>query len=184
MDFTYLVMPQARRPSRAAIQIGYWKPVALQDDFWLRTFVAFVRPLRGFYKDPTSAGAYILTAYLENPAACEEIFVKTPQAYGALVGPRTPKKPSAVYAELSSPRASVTIKHCAAEFDIQKVASLDLARFAADHPALFRELQKKRALRNTQGTTVEVQFFGKSIYVETRLKTRVPGSKKRRKKLD
>jgi hypothetical protein len=174
MDFSSLTMPKTRRPSRAAILIGYWKPVDIQDDFWLRTFVAFVRPLRGFYKDPTSAGAYILTAYLEDPAACETTFVKTPQAYGSLVGSRTPMKPSKVFAELSSPRAPVTIKACAAEFDIQKVASVDLARFAADHPTLFWELQKERAVRNTKSASVEVQFFGKSIYVETRLKPRSP----------
>jgi len=57
--------------SRQVIDARYWRLVQAQNEFWRETFVNFVKPLRGLYKDPLSAGAHVLSYYLSNPHGIE-----------------------------------------------------------------------------------------------------------------
>ena len=51
----------------------------MQDAFWRETFVIFTEPLKGFYRDPISAGAQILSRYLEAPRSVTRELTSDPE---------------------------------------------------------------------------------------------------------
>ena len=77
-------MRRNKTKSRQAFDARFWSAVETQDTFWRGTFVNFVRPLKGIYADPISAGAFILSQYLTNPAEVEIILKIDPAVFGAL----------------------------------------------------------------------------------------------------
>lgn len=152
---------------RQGFDARYWHQVEIQDAFWRGTFADFIKPLQGLYKDPASAGAFILSRFLGDEADTKKIFKSEPEAFGALLSGAIKKHAEVIYAELVAGRRGwPSIKRCAEKFDEAHNASLQLARLAAEHPALYSELQQERRIRNSKRAHVEVQFLGKSVYVE------------------
>jgi len=67
-------MTRNRLVSKKEIDARYWRNVEIQDTLRRRTFVDFVKPLKAIYRDPVSAGAFLLSAYSYKPAAAEYNF--------------------------------------------------------------------------------------------------------------
>ena len=158
--------------SRKDIDSRYWRNVEIQDGFWRDSFVSFIRPLRTLYRDPLSAGAHLLSAYLADPTSAQEEFAGSPEAYGALIDGADLTCCKGLYEELETGRGGPTLGWCAQQLQQQRDASAAIAKFAEEHPKLYWELQQERAVRNARRTHVRVEFFGKSIYVEQRIKPR------------
>ena len=69
-----------------ACEQAYWEHVQVLDTFWRRTFPSFVSPLAGFYRDPMSAGAQILSRYLDAPGLVAKEIWTHPENFGRLDG--------------------------------------------------------------------------------------------------
>ena len=67
-----------------ACEQAYWEQVEILDSFWRVTFVSFVAPLAGFYHDPMSAGAQILSRYLDAPSLIAKEIGSDPEKFGQL----------------------------------------------------------------------------------------------------
>lgn len=79
-----------RRPlSSGRFEACYWHRVKTLDTFRRETFVAFVTPLKGFYIDPVSAGAAILSHYLDDPMGVGGMISSEPDRFGALLAHST-----------------------------------------------------------------------------------------------
>lgn len=93
-------MARKRTTSWQDIDARYWRAVKTQDEFWRETFVNFVKPLRGLYKDPLSAGAHVLSYYLSNPHGVERAFKSDPTAFGSLLFGAINSHAQQIYADL------------------------------------------------------------------------------------
>ena len=120
-----------------------------------------------------SAGAHILSAYLADPINAKLEFTGNPDAFGALRDEADLARAKDTYEELVTGRSGPTLQRCAEQFEEQREASAAIAKFADEHPKLYWELQNERAVRNSRRTQVRIEFFGKSIYVEQRIKVRM-----------
>jgi hypothetical protein len=169
---TYLIVAWRCKQSYASktaclkknIDAKYWRNVDIQDQFWQRTFVQFVRPLQKLYKDPISAGAHLLSAYLTDAASLAREFVSDPAEFGQLNYVASINTARAIYEELLAGHSGIALDACAQKFAEQRAASTEIAEFAAQYPKLYWELQKDRSARKEgQKPTVKVQFFGKSL---------------------
>src|SRR6516225_8377329 len=77
-------MSPIRTVSKKRIDAEFWRNADIQDRFWRDTFVDFVRPLRGLFRDPVSAGAKFLVGHKANPINAFLDFRDDPSAFGAL----------------------------------------------------------------------------------------------------
>ena len=166
-------MGRKRLVSKKDIDARYWRNVEIQDCFWRDSFIGFIRPLRMLYRDPMSAGAHILSAYLADPINAKLEFTGSPDAFGALRDEADLARAKDTYEELVTGRSGPTLQRCAEQFEEQREASAAIAKFADELPKLYWELQNERAVRNSRRTHVRIEFFGKSIYVEQRIKVRM-----------
>ena len=164
--------------SKKDVDARYWRNVEIQDCFWRDSFIGFVRPLRRLYRDPVSAGAHILSAYLADPFNAKVEFLISPEAFGALMDDADPAQAEEAYEELETGKNGPALKWCAQQFDEQRQASAAIAKFADEHPKLYWQLQNQRAVRNSKRMHVRIEFLGKSIYVEQRIKPRRKRSSK------
>jgi len=156
-------MARKKKTSWRDVSVRYWRAVKTQDEFWRETFVNFVKPLGSLYKDPLSAGAHILSYYLNNPHGVERAFKADPTAFGSLLFGAIGSHAQQIYADLLLGRHGPPLAICAREFRNARAASLELETLAAEHPSVYQELQKERAHSNSSG---------KSMYVDRPQSTR------------
>jgi len=167
--------------SQKEIDTKYWRNVDIQDQFWRRTFTQFVPPLQKMFRDPVSAGAHLLSAYMTDAEDSAAKFVSNPAEFGQLNGAVSTVTARALFEELLQGRRGLALEACAQQFAEQRVASADIEKFAAQYPKLYWELQKERsARREGQKPTIAVQFFGKSVDVDKTARPKIkrkPGRK-------
>ena len=135
---------------RQGIDARYWRQVEIQDEFWRETFVAFIKPLGSLYKDPLSAGAFILSRYLNDPWEAANTFRSEPEAFGALLSGAVKSHAKIIYDDLLTGRQGPPLEWCAQKFGEAHAASADMDLLATEHPSVYQELQKERALRNSE----------------------------------
>ena len=162
-------MLRKRSVSKKSIDERYWRNVETQDAFWRDLFVDFIRPLQSLYKDPLSAGAYLLSSYQTDPISTARSFTKDPAAFGLLNAQPT-LVDAQIYGQLVAGGKGPSLEQCADKFEEQRAANSEVAKFAAEHPALYWELQRERAVKNAKRTRVKATFFGRTRYVEQRIK--------------
>ena len=158
-------MGRDHRISHRRIDAEYWSNVDTQDKFWRQTFVDFVRPLKSFFRDPVSAGAHVLAAYIADPVFTPHSFAANPDAFGDLNEEADPKLASIAY-WLVLGKGGVPIYRCLELIHQVRRASAHLAEFADPYPTLYRELERQRAIANRSRKIVRVQFFGKSLCLD------------------
>lgn len=149
-------MARKKTTSWQDVDARYWRAVKTQDEFRRETFVNFVKPLSGLYKDPPSAGAHILSYYLSNPLDMERAFKSDPTTFGSLSFGAVSPHAQEIYADLLLGRHGPPLAKCAGEFENARKASLDLEALAAEHPSIYQDLQKERTLRRSDGKSVYV----------------------------
>lgn len=99
-----------RRPlSPRRFEARYWHHVKTLDTFWRETFAAFVTPLKGFYIDPVSAGAAILSHYLDDPMGVGRMIASEPDRFGALL-PHSTLSAKNVSARLQNPSSGISLR--------------------------------------------------------------------------
>ena len=99
-------------------------------------------------------------------------FTKDPAAFGLLNAQPTLVDAQMIYGQLIAGGKGPSLEQCAEKFEEQRAANSEVAKFAAEHPALYWELQEERAAKNAKRTRVKVAFFGRTLYVEQRIKIR------------
>lgn len=140
-----LLAAMSRRPlSSRNFEARYWHHVRALDTFWRQTFVAFVAPLKGLYVDPVSAGAAILSRYLEDPMGVGKKIASEPDTFGALV-PHSMLTAKTIAARLQNPSSGISLRQCAALFAAAREASAELDLLRAENPGGYRVLQRQRA---------------------------------------
>ena len=148
--------------SQKTIDQRFWRNVDIQDRFWQCTFVEFVRPLQKIYRDPTSAGSHLLSAYVSDGESAVAQLLLDPEQFGQLnVALR--KSTRSVLGDLVLGVNGAALGQCLQEFAEARAASEEIAKFASEFPKVYWELQRNRAAR--RGQAVKVTFFGKSIEV-------------------
>lgn len=131
--------------SSRSFEARYWNHVKTLDTFWRETFVAFVAPLKGFYVDPVSAGAAILSRYLDDPMGVGRTIATEPDTFGALV-PHSNLSAKTITTRLQTPSSGISLRQCAALFAAAREASDELDLLRAENPGGFSVLQRQRAL--------------------------------------
>lgn len=131
-------MTRTKRAATRSIAAHYWKQVDILDTFWQKTFIAFVHPLKGMYRDPVSAGAAILSRYLEDSSTVDREIMLIPETFGALRSnadrPRLRPK-------------TIRLAECAQAFHKARKASNELDRLKGINALAFEELQIERIRR-------------------------------------
>lgn len=135
----------SRRPSSSrSFEARYWNHVKTLDTFWRESFVAFVSPLKGFYVDPISAGAAILSRYLDDPMGVGRTITSEPDRFGALM-PHSALSAKTIAARLQNPSSGISLRQCAALFAAARDASAELDLLRAENPGGYGVLQRQRA---------------------------------------
>ena len=138
-----------------ACEQAYWEHVQVLETFWRRTFPSFVSPLAGFYRDPMSAGAQILSRYLDAAGLVAKEIWTHPESFGRLDG-GTLAHAKQISAALVSGASGVTLAQCAAAFAGARLASQELDKLRLSNPLAFASLQQQR-LRGDARHTSETQ---------------------------
>ena len=137
---------------RQGIDARYWRQVEIQDEFWRETFVGFIKPLGSLYKDPLSAGAFILSRYLSDPQEAAKTFRSEPEAFGVLLSGAVKYHAKTIYDDLLTGRQGPPLAWCVQKFSEARAASVDMALLATEHPSVYQQLQKERVVRNSEET--------------------------------
>ena len=130
-----------------AFEQAYWGHVDVLDTFWRNTFASFVSPLAGFYRDPMSAGAQILSRYLDAPSLIEKEIWSDPEKFGQLDAGAIPNA-RRISVALVSGTSGMSLAQCAAAFAGARLASQELDKLRLSNPAAFVSLQQQRARRD------------------------------------
>ena len=127
--------------------------------FWRDSFIGFIRPLRMLYRDPMSAGAHILSAYLADPINAKLEFTGSPDAFGALRDEADLARAKDTYEELVTGRSGPTLQRCAEQFEEQREASAAIAKFADELPKLYWELQYESSEKFESSGRFVLRYF-------------------------
>ncbi|MBS0250432.1 MAG: hypothetical protein JSR78_05140 [Proteobacteria bacterium] len=131
-----------------AIAEHYWQQIQILDAFWQGTFTAFVKPLEDIYCDPVSAGAAILSRYLENSASILKEVELAPESFGELRNQMGSARMDTALLTTPAP-GCISLEDCARAFKKARQASLALDQIRSANASAFEELQKERLKRKT-----------------------------------
>ena len=100
------------------------------------------------YRDPISAGAYLLSAYMDDEAAFAKTFAMNPSAFGSLATTIDRASAEKVYALLIAGIHGMSLAKCTRLIKEQCDASFQIAKFASHEPALYWNFRESE-LRST-----------------------------------
>jgi hypothetical protein len=135
-----------------AFEQAYWGHGDVLDTFWRNTFASFVSPLAGFYRDPMSAGAQILSRYLDAPSLIAKEIASNPEKFGQLEAGAL-QNARRISVALVNGTSRITLAQCAVAFAKARLASQELDKLRLSNPAGFASLQQQR-FRGDESLTV------------------------------